>query len=63
MADIEMCARNDCPNQDNCWRLNAPPNIPNQYYKMFDFDYEAFESGDSKNGCDFYIAMDELDFS
>ena len=63
MADITMCTREDCPNQDNCWRLNAPANLHRQPYSLFDFDYEKFESGESKSGCDFYIAMDELNFS
>lgn len=62
MADITMCKDWDCPNQDNCWRLWAPPDLHKQAYQDFKFDYEAYETSDNKNhGCDFYIAMDELE--
>ena len=63
MSDITMCNRDDCPNQDNCWRLNAPPDLIDQSYQLFYFDYDEFELDNNSNGCDFYIAMDELDFS
>jgi len=64
MADITMCQDWNCPHQDNCWRLLAPPDELKQSYQDFKFDYEAYEhSGNNSNGCDFYIAMDELDFT
>ena len=50
-----MCSREDCPNQDNCWRLNAPPDLINQSYQLFDFDYDKFERDNNSNGCDFYL--------
>jgi hypothetical protein len=61
MTDITMCQNFDCPMQDNCWRLLAPPDKVNQSYQTFEFDYDGFENGSNVNGCDFYIAMDELD--
>ena len=60
MADITMCKNWDCPMQDNCWRLLAPPNLMRQSYCDFKFDDADFESGGV--GCDSYIAMDELNF-
>lgn len=58
MTDITMCQNYDCPEQDNCWRLNAPPNKIRQSYAKFEFDYDLFESGGI--GCADYIPMDEL---
>ena len=59
MSDITMCQNWDCPYQDNCWRLLAPPELIGQAYQDFKFDYEAFESDNScGSGCDFYIDMD-----
>mgnify|MGYP003625886593 FL=1 len=59
MSDITMCKNWDCPYQDNCWRLLAPPNLTNQAYQDFKFDYEAFETNNPDgSGCDFYIDMD-----
>jgi len=46
----------DCPHQDNCWRLNAPPDLHQQSYNVFVFNEETFE-------CDGYIPMDELSVS
>lgn len=60
MADIIMCTNWDCPHQDDCWRLLAPPDKFHQYYQDFKFDYEGFERGTNEKGCDFYIPMDEL---
>ena len=56
MADIIMCSRDDCPLQDNCWRLNAPPDTINQKYQMFEIDMVEVE-------CVFYVPQDELDFT
>jgi hypothetical protein len=59
-----MCKDWDCPNQDNCWRLLAPPDLHKQAYQDFKFDYDAYETSDNENhGCDFYIAMDELEIT
>jgi len=55
MADITMCKRFDCPLQDNCWRLNAPPDLTKQSYQMFEIDMIEVE-------CEFYIPQDELEF-
>lgn len=62
MADITMCQNWDCPHQDNCWRLLAPPELKGQKYQDFKFDYDGFENGENEKGCDHYIAMDELIF-
>ena len=61
MSDITMCNNWDCPNQDNCWRLLAPPDKLAQAYQDFKFDYDGFNSGTNEKGCDFYIATDELE--
>lgn len=59
-----MCTNHDCPMQDNCWRLLAPPDKIRQAYQDFKFDYDGFNDGTNDKGCDLYIAMDELnDFS
>ena len=65
MSDITMCEDWDCPNQDTCWRLLAPPNKHKQAYQDFKFDYEYYEiNGDVNNkGCDFYISTEELTFN
>lgn len=55
-----MCTDWDCPNQDNCWRLLAPPNKHKQSYQDFNFDYDGFNDGTNDVGCEYYIAMDEL---
>ena len=55
MADITMCTREDCPLQDSCWRLNAPPNLHRQSYQLFEIDMINIE-------CDNYIPQDELIF-
>jgi len=60
MADITMCTNIDCPHQDNCWRLLAPPDLHIQAYQEFSFDYDGFENGTNERGCDFYIATDEI---
>ena len=60
MADIIMCTDWDCPYQDNCWRLLAPPDKNRQSYQDFKFDYDGFNDGSNDKGCDFYIPMDEL---
>lgn len=61
MSGITMCQDWDCPNQDSCWRLLAPPDKHAQSYQDFKFDYEAFEeNNDPKNsGCEFYINMEK----
>ncbi|PHR55951.1 MAG: hypothetical protein COA43_14625 [Robiginitomaculum sp.] len=58
--DIAMCRDFDCPNQDSCWRLNAPPNLHHQSYCDFKFDYYAYEAGNYE--CKFYIDMTKLEF-
>jgi hypothetical protein len=63
MADVTMCNDWNCPYQDNCWRLLAPPNKPAQAYQDFEFDYNGFNNGTNEKGCDFYIAMDELELN
>ena len=57
-----MCTDFDCPFQDNCWRLLAPPDKLIQAYQDFKFDYEGFNDGTNEAGCDFYIPMDEMNF-
>jgi len=63
MPDITMCTNEDCPNHENCWRLLAPPSKFRQSYALFEFDYAGFEAGTNTIGCDYYIAMDELEFN
>ena len=55
MAGITMCTRDDCPLQDNCWRLNAPPDKWWQSYQLFEIDMDKIE-------CENYIPQDELVF-
>ena len=57
MVDLTMCTDFDCPNQDSCWRLNAPPDLIAQSYQYFNFDYELFEHT-SDYQCEFYINME-----
>jgi len=56
MSDVTMCTFDDCPLQDNCWRLNAPPEKKGQKYHTFNIDLEEVV-------CNNYIPMDEIDFN
>ena len=56
MPDFTMCTNYDCPMQDSCLRLNAPPSRYSQPYQKFVFDEEAFEK-DGDYQCDFYIEI------
>jgi hypothetical protein len=55
MKDLAMCKNEFCPMSDNCWRFNAPYELDNQEYSDFKYDPDTFQ-------CEFYVAMDELDF-
>lgn len=60
MPDITMCKNYNCPAQDTCWRLNAPPNKFRQSYASFSFDEDGFEEhGDFKKSCGFYIDSEQ----
>ena len=54
MADFTMCENHNCGYQDSCWRLNAPPNYPQQAYHHFkpnlDMDGEI-------DGCEFFMEI------
>jgi len=51
MADITMCAQNECPNAPTCYRKQATPSDW-QSFAVFPFTIEA-----GKARCDFYIQV------
>jgi hypothetical protein len=59
MSDITMCTDQDCPMQDSCRRLNAPPDLHRQSYQDFKFNYDEFENNNNYQ-CEFYIDMQDI---
>jgi hypothetical protein len=60
MADFAMCKNDDCGYVDFCWRYNAPPNIPNQWFGNFGPKIDASVPLGEVGECDFFMPFPDM---